>query len=254
MGSDKQDGCKTKGSKMESLASNHHGIDQRLGLVPSLNVLLSGALPGKKSELLKRFMHRHKEELELECLIETDGLGKKLMIPENDLLGPIVDRQSRLERFMNVRARNLFVPIQLGGMGVIAPPNWKYKITINQRKVADHILGLFPSVSSQKPLNQGEYELIKTDRFESVPWDKKESLPSDPQERYKCFDGFFGKMSIERQMEKFLDDRWVDTQLFEDPLPISKLSIHYPHRCSKSFLRGPGFIPFENRPLVPLMC
>lgn len=62
-----------------------------------INQLLKGALPGKQCLLLARYLSAHKEEIARECM-----------------------------------GRNLFIPVQLGGMGAVAPAGWSWKATARQ--------------------------------------------------------------------------------------------------------------------------
>jgi hypothetical protein len=80
-------------------------------LASVINLLLQGSLPEKACELLASFLKLHKKTLEQECLTVVRTRGRKY----------------------HLITRNLFVPISRGGMGVIPPIGWKYKITPNQR-------------------------------------------------------------------------------------------------------------------------
>lgn len=114
------------------------------GLVVNLNTLLAGAKPGKECDLLKKFLKVHSEQITQECRSKTFR-GKHF-------------------------SRNLFIPLNLGGMGVKAPLGWKWKVTKEELYVANGLLTLNPACaySTQRPLPG--YDLGTTDSIVAQPW------------------------------------------------------------------------------------
>lgn len=82
-----------------------------------INRFVQGALPGRGSEVLSWYIHRHRREI------------------DNEL-----------------RGRNLFLPISQGGAGVEAPPGFKYHITHAQQILAGMLQDESSFYPSQRPL------------------------------------------------------------------------------------------------------
>lgn len=124
--------------KVQSTLSRDGDGEQKHPLSASMNELLSGSLPSKSIELLSSYLHRHRKELAEET-----------------------------------RGRNLFLPISVGGMGVVAPSGWKSFVTPTQRHWAGGILMKNPLlVSNQRPRPSGldlvEYDDKLVDPVSSV--------------------------------------------------------------------------------------
>jgi hypothetical protein len=97
---------------LEAVERARHGeAEVQENLASVINLLLEGSLPGKSCQILAAFLDLHKKTLEQECLTVVRTKGRRY----------------------HLITRNLFVPISRGGMGVIPPIGWKYKITSNQR-------------------------------------------------------------------------------------------------------------------------
>jgi hypothetical protein len=87
----------------------------RPNIVSVLNQVLDGALPGRSSSLLAHWFNSHPQSE-----IERDTL---VLLP---------NRKSH--------KRNLFLPISMGGMGVNAPCDWRFKVTNMDRRFASALL------------------------------------------------------------------------------------------------------------------
>nr|WKV33524.1 MAG: RNA-dependent RNA polymerase [Riboviria sp.] len=125
------------------------------GLVTNLNCLLQGAKPGKQSDILRMFLEVHKDRINAECSIKT----------------------SRGERFH----RNLFIPLQLGGMGVKAPDDWKFSITKLELHVAHGFIRLLPECAYTSQLPIPGYAVQKVEDRIAMPWDT--TVERDPSDR-----------------------------------------------------------------------
>jgi hypothetical protein len=129
-------------SEKQELASHHQ--KQVDGIVPNLNYLLQGALPGKESDLLLKSLKVNHSSILEECRSKT---------------------------FRNTHhQRNLFIPQLLGGMGVIPPPGWKYKVTKNDIYVASGYISRRPGIhyTTQRPLPGFDLETLSG--VVEVPW------------------------------------------------------------------------------------
>jgi len=118
----------------EMYAKAHLGQDPIKGLLTNVNTLLNGTLPGKQKDILAQFISHHGDEIKKETA--------------SFLLG---DRW--------IFHRNIFLPVSLGGMGVLHPTartgprtGTRFATTCIQRRLACHLLNSTPmSVSRQAP-------------------------------------------------------------------------------------------------------
>lgn len=96
-------------------ATDYTEESARSGIVTVLNETLRGSLPGRQSELLKRwFQHHPRSEIEKDTYVFSRS-GRHL--------------------------RNLFLPINQGGMGVVPPLGWKFTVTLADQRYAQTING-----------------------------------------------------------------------------------------------------------------
>jgi len=126
------------------LAASHH---EDVSCVENINSVLAGSLPDRQCDLLRRFLNYNKENVQKQTgrLFNVDGQK-------------------------SLRSRNLFLPVQAGGFGVIAPLGWRFKISYNDRVVAtEKILSCSAMKSFGRPLPGYELESIP-DSFETKPW------------------------------------------------------------------------------------
>lgn len=128
------------------LAQAHLSQDPSRGLVVNLPCVLSGSLPGKQSQLLKKFLNEHGSKVadETFSIVKTNGRWSK-------------------------HTRNLFLPLSVGGMGVLAPVGWTFKVSKSDRHVAK-ACSLKPYArTTQLPLPQG-YPLQDVDDLVGAPY------------------------------------------------------------------------------------
>lgn len=140
---------KDESSRCYGLAKAHVGQDPTSGFAVNLNVLLNGVLPGKQTALLQEYLTEHAEALRDECRIKV----------------------KRSTGAFSLHTRNLFLPLCSGGMGVNAPPRFRFKVKRVQYQVAEYYLRqISSSVSFGFPLPG--YEIKKLELEESSPWSK----------------------------------------------------------------------------------
>jgi len=163
----------------EEVAASHHDFPD--GLVANLNTVLDGALPGRQDTLLKYFIHVHGEALRSECKILVRLNRKKFFV-----------------------TRNLFLPISMGGMGVLPPPGWDFKITQNDRKIARSCVEKLSSRRSYLLPLPGVEE-VKLEDNVKAPWCKPQSDDSDLLLR----DGTFGSSFLNITNRKLVQSRVV---------------------------------------------
>jgi hypothetical protein len=117
-----------------------------------IDVLMKGSLPGRQVGLLAEFLRDRKDDVERESLAYLDG------------------------RYFT---RNLFTPLNRGGMGVQAPCGFKYYTTEKQKMI--DLRGDCPH--SQMPLPG--YSLVKHLDFSGAPYVKLTDLDIHEVPRYK---------------------------------------------------------------------
>lgn len=93
--------------KANSAAPHNGGVVD--SLAGNLNLILEGALPGRQAEILSRFLSLHADHIR----VETRFYSRKSCF-----------------------SRNLFLPVSLGGLGILPPPGFKFRITTLQRRLA----------------------------------------------------------------------------------------------------------------------
>lgn len=158
-------------------ASAHTGTAPNL--VGNLNLILDGTLPGRQCEILAKFIAINAEYIRDETLCEgrslrSNGTLKKAFF-----------------------SRNLFLHTSLGGMGVVPPVGFRYKITKIQRELAAAHVGRYSlPISIGYPLPEGyEPEAFSNDL--ERPWHKPEP------KQYELKD--FGKLGT--RMSRFNADQ-----------------------------------------------
>lgn len=126
------------------------------GIVPNLNCLLQGALPGRAHSILKKSLDLHKEEIFNECQTKTFRGSP--------------------------HTRNLFISEKLGGMGVIPPENWKFFLSKSDLYVANGHLRRYPhDFALERPI-PGPPPEDASDWFDS-PWQSRLTESVDMDQR-----------------------------------------------------------------------
>jgi len=130
--------------KTETAGSHHDGPE---GIAVNINTILDGCLPGKQNQFLAKILETHKDSLYKECLIRTRH-GKNV-------------------------CRNLFISEKLGGMGVVPPLNFKYKITKQQLYIAngflEHVYTNIPYCIGDSGPSPG-FSVKKAEDIVQCPW------------------------------------------------------------------------------------
>lgn len=143
---------KVQGRRDDGMAASHHEAAE--GIVVNINEMLRGSLPQKQISFLKKILSTHKETIADECRFQTTESLK--------------DKSKSF-------SKNLFIPQSLGGMGVIAPEGFKFRVTKEEVYVAQGHIERYPGCgyTSQRPLPG--YEVTeKFDSYVSKPWECKE--------------------------------------------------------------------------------
>ncbi len=124
-------------------------------LVSNINDLLKGCLPEQRVSVLKEYLKIHRDSIRNETLYIVTSRRK----------GP---RRAH---------RNLFLPCSVGGMGVIPPQGWRFKITNDDRLLAQTIERRYAapiSVSYGIPLRG--YPMGELATHLRAPWEMTESV------------------------------------------------------------------------------
>lgn len=112
------------------------------GYVVNMNTILDGCLPGRQSTMLKWMLRTQLDKIQDEC---------------------------RLSRTADLGNRNLFLPVQIGGMGVLPPCGWRFAISKNDcTRAFQALLSHSAAASLQLPLPG--YELLTVDLDVNEPW------------------------------------------------------------------------------------
>lgn len=119
------------------------------GIVPNLNCLLEGSLPGKEADLLKKSLTVNGETIKEECRSKTY-------------------RNSHHQR-------NLFIPQVLGGMGINPPPGWKFKVTKNDIYVAHGFISKNPTLGLSSQFPSRGYLPERLESLIEVPWGNRDT-------------------------------------------------------------------------------
>jgi hypothetical protein len=135
-------------------AESHHTSG---GCVANIPAILDGCLPGRQSEMLRYILLTRRSEIreETSCLV----------------------KQGRRQYIV---ARNLFLPICFGGMGVIPPHDWQYRVKKIDRRMAMAKRETFGPLYQSQPLPGFPVEDL-TDPV--PPWIGKVIEPSLPEVR-----------------------------------------------------------------------
>jgi hypothetical protein len=134
------------------LGKAHINNDPCNGLVVNINTLLEGSLPGRDSPLLRKFLRMHSEDIRKECTMVIK-YGRKT----------------------HLMTRNLFIPQALGGMGVNAPPSWKFRINKTDQLVATAIIERCGAPYCSGLPTPG-YPIQDLETSKTVPWVMRQPL------------------------------------------------------------------------------
>jgi len=147
-------------------AAAHLSSDPTRGFVTNIPQILKGALPGKQVATLKLYLSMNKMEIAKECLMKTTNGSRE-----------------------HIHTRNIFLPVSSGGMGVVAPPGFRFKTTMFDRYLAylmrtmvdmDVILGDHSPIHSTTLVRRDKQIVriasegypVRCIKYESVPWAK----------------------------------------------------------------------------------
>jgi hypothetical protein len=130
------------------------------GYTCNINTVLEGCLPGRQVQMMKWIL-REKGEVMMQ---EAAGYA-------SEILHTTIDgrQQSQYVNYDGLGLRNFFLPIQIGGMGILPPCGWKFKVTMYQSaRSLEHLLQSSAKASLQRPLPG--HELRPVDLDVNEPW------------------------------------------------------------------------------------
>lgn len=100
----------------------------RSNLVGNIELLMQGSYNDKMmNDVLREYLMKHSSDIKVECQSVITG-----------------------SKSIKSHVRNLFLPITSGGMGLEAPPGWRYRISKTDRILAG---SLYHRMSSQTPID-----------------------------------------------------------------------------------------------------
>lgn len=132
----------------KSGTADAHLNGEKDGYVVNINTILNGTLLRKRKSFLVKILETKSEVIQKECLVNlTLNNGRAMM------------------------TRNLFIPENLGGMGVIAPPDFRYKTTKSQLYLAHGMIRRVgaPFVTGADSPLPG-FEVTRFDKEVIRPW------------------------------------------------------------------------------------
>jgi len=144
------------------------------GYTCNINTVLEGCLPSQRKtcDMLRWILLNKKEQM----LAEASGHVAETLRTVIDK----VDQRVSVHRD-GLGVRNFFLPIQIGGMGIVPPSSWKFSVTENQaHRACKHICRNSAKVSLMRPLPG--FELRAVDLDVNEPWVRTSSEPAEPDE------------------------------------------------------------------------
>jgi hypothetical protein len=139
-------------SRVAGTAESHH--DSPEGCAANIPAILAGTLPGKQAEVLRYVLETRKVQLRKDCAMLLKQ-GRKT----------------------HIVSRNLFLPINLGGMGIDAPIGHLFKIKPIDRRIAAAKLER-SKYWSASPLSM--FAFVE-DPIKPTPWIAKQATPEIPE-------------------------------------------------------------------------
>lgn len=141
---------------------------QSLSAVEAIPVLMDGCLPGRQCDLLRDYLIQRGEEIQKQTLIYVNR---------------------------SPAHRNLFLPCSSGGMGVTAPPDWRFEVTSTQRLLSLEVKRFHPH--DAKPLPG--FEVYSSDTLVGCPWNShRPGVLEEPiQQRYTLDLSYVPKVRVE---------------------------------------------------------
>jgi hypothetical protein len=172
------------------------------GYTCNINTILDGCLPGRQGMMMKWIL-RNKKDLLLQ---EASGHA-------DELLKTVQDGRTHSAFFNrdNLGIRNIFLPVQIGGMGVLPPVGWRYTVTKNQAcRAMEAILANSAKVSLQRPLPG--YEIRAVDLDVNEPWMKTKSELAEPEDSARRNRREWLKYDLDSLcFDQRSDKRWIKT-------------------------------------------
>jgi len=164
-------------------------------LIQNINTILEGSLPGRQKALLESFLRSNKSTIDMDTTyVYING---------------------------NTYTRNLFLPIELGGFGVIPPLGWRFQITKSQKRVA---MCLIASKNISK--NNSSSKLCPLQGFALEPLDKSVSTS------YRITEGVItGHEQWCEIYGKYLDCRFLRRAGHYSTNPA------FEHKCKRAYKR-----------------
>lgn len=133
-------------------AESHHVTS---GCVPNIPVILDGCLPGRQSDVLRYILLKRRNEV------------------RQDTKALLIQNRRRYEV-----SRNLFLPCSQGGMGIVPPIDWQYRVKKIDRRIAASLVPEAPRSCFPLP-----GYAVESDTEAIPPWVRKQPEPSIPEYR-----------------------------------------------------------------------
>jgi len=164
--------------------------EQELTLLSTLNLILDGTLPGRQADVLSRFIALHADEIWRETLFNLSS---------EDLLSL---------RVKSKQHRNLFLPFELGGMGVLPPDGYKFRTNSIQKRLATLFVDRYPRLvlAGPPPYPEG-YIVPKVEVYQNRPWFKRLRAPDLDTPIFK--EGLGGQKCMRNKLIRFLSAGYV---------------------------------------------
>jgi len=143
-------------------ASSHH-MDESGNIATNINKLLEGSLPGKGRLLLDWFLR------------DSDNIqrirGETLVIDNFAPTDRYVFNKYGVKKLISFR--NLFLPLSVGGCGVVPPRGFQFRVTtVDKLRAFNLLIELYRTGSNFQiggyPLNG--HEVVQVEKFVEKPW------------------------------------------------------------------------------------
>jgi len=150
----------------EERAESHHDDGLSQGHCAVVPLLLQGCLPGRAGSILSEYLRIHSDSIKEETRVRSrsgldSGTGR-------------------------VSSRNLFLPVSVGGLGIVPPAGFKFKVTRFQKCLAKHLYdSAIGEKTSQHPIPG--YPLLTHEEIEARPWSVVNHLTIQPSYSLKEF-------------------------------------------------------------------
>jgi hypothetical protein len=147
------------------------------GYTCNINTILDGCLPGRQAQMLRWILREKLDVIQRESMANDGVLRTRIGDRYEQVYaeGLPFEARARTEEYCRRGTysgiRNLFLPIQIGGMGVIPPADWRF-VVFKQHVIFAHQAMISNSAKMAVQLPLPGYEPSSIDSDVNEPWIK----------------------------------------------------------------------------------